>query len=372
MKKFILTLLVVFGFCSVAHAVVYSPRTNFSPTNNPNGVWSYGYSTSLGGMMTLYPNHVVNPDGFYAWEVSSNWIKIPHVTLIDKPLPWGFVPDSDELGFHPGRYGECSIIRWTAPSDGTSTITNDFRNAGGGVMQVYVYHNANKLFDAVLPNMGAASPIYNSTLSVHAGDKIDYVVRAIQQYGDGCTTLVAATINFTPVNSWKGPGGGSYDLASNWSENIVPNGVNETANFFGNITAISQITLNSNITLGTINFNSPIRYILRGTPSLMLQSSSGQARINMQNGSHFINNPVVLQSDTIISGAGTLALNGGISGNHTLSVLSNITATSIQVDILSIGSVGAAQAVPELSTIALLGMGALSLIYVWRRRSGSR
>ncbi|MCC6124462.1 MAG: PEP-CTERM sorting domain-containing protein [Pirellulales bacterium] len=29
-------------------------------------------------------------------------------------------------------------------------------------------------------------------------------------------------------------------------------------------------------------------------------------------------------------------------------------------------------AVPEPSTLALLGMSALSLIYVWRRRSGAR
>jgi hypothetical protein len=102
--------------------VTYNARADFSTTNTPNGVWSHGYNFSLGGAMTLYPDHVINEDGFYTWRDNTNVIKIPVVTLIDTQFPWGFVPDSDELEIHPGRYGETSIIRWTAPRAGNHTI----------------------------------------------------------------------------------------------------------------------------------------------------------------------------------------------------------------------------------------------------------
>ncbi|MCC6127214.1 MAG: SUMF1/EgtB/PvdO family nonheme iron enzyme [Pirellulales bacterium] len=187
-----------------------------------------------------------------------------------------------------------------------------------------------------------------------------------------------------PSNYWKGPGGGSFHLAANWSEGIVPNGVDATANFLGNITALSQITLDSNATLGTINFNSANRYILRGTSSLILQTNSGQANINAQSGFHNINVPVVLNSDTLISGAGTLILNGGVSGGHTLTLQSHVTtssirvnklnaqafltATSIQVDSLNIGNVGASQAVPEPSILAMLLSLAVGGLLWWKRR----
>jgi formylglycine-generating enzyme len=188
-----------------------------------------------------------------------------------------------------------------------------------------------------------------------------------------------------PSNYWKGPGGGSYNQASNWSEGIVPNGVDATANFIGKITVFSQITLDSDVTLGTINFNSSLRYILKGTSSLNLQTSSGQSSINVQTGIHNINAPVLLNSDTLISGAGTLILTSGISGEHTLTLLSHVTSSSIQVktlnvqalltastiqaNSLNIGNTGASQAVPEPSTLALLGISIISLYaYVWRRR----
>jgi hypothetical protein len=82
-------------------------------------------------------------------------------------------------------------------------------------------------------------------------------------------------------------------------------------------------------------------------------------------------------------GSGTLNLSGGVSGPHVLEVDLNLTATSIQVDTLTIGS-GATvtiQAipggplgntiapVPEPSALVLLGIGFISLLrYAWRKR----
>jgi hypothetical protein len=167
---------------------------------------------------------------------------------------------------------------------------------------------------------------------------------------------------------WKGPEGGRYNLSSNWTNNIVPNCVDATANFSTNITAPSTVTMDSPVTLGTINFDSTQSYTLAGTGSLTLQVSSGKASINVLAGGHEISVPVVINSDTVISGSGTLDLSGGISGNHALTILGNLTATSIQVDALTIGGAGAA-AVPEPSALALLGMSAFGLLaWGWRKR----
>jgi fibronectin-binding autotransporter adhesin len=89
--------------------------------------------------------------------------------------------------------------------------------------------------------------------------------------------------------------------------------VDEIAHFTENITAPTTVTLNSPITLGTIKFNSPQPYTLTGTVDLTLQTSSGNATINVIAGNHLIDVPVVINSDTVISGEGTVDLAKGIS-----------------------------------------------------------
>jgi uncharacterized protein YjbI with pentapeptide repeats len=184
-----------------------------------------------------------------------------------------------------------------------------------------------------------------------------------QLYTTGDVTLVPEP------STWKGPGGGSFNLASNWKNGSVPNGVDAIASFSENITAPSTVTLDSPVTLGILNFNSSQSYTLAGTGSVTLQVSSGTASINVQAGNHEISVPVVMNSDTVVSGAGTLDLSGGITGNHSLTVLGTLTATSIQVDTLTIGGAGAT-AVPEPSTIALLTLAFISfLAFKWQRRA---
>jgi hypothetical protein len=191
------SILVVFGVvCFVgvlsADAATFNARQDFSPTDNPTGKgWSYGYTYSLDGSMTVYPSHYIDYNGYYGWHDTSG-IVIPHVTLFDKPLPWGFVAAPDELGLHPGYGGQFSIIRWTAPSDGTATVVNRFRDAGTGLLEVFTYHNAAKLTDDVLVDYDT-TPTYNNTFSVLAGDKIDFAVGYMGS-ADGDTTVVAASV----------------------------------------------------------------------------------------------------------------------------------------------------------------------------------
>lgn len=96
--------------------------------------------------------------------------------------------------------------------------------------------------------------------------------------------------------------------------------------------------------------------------------SNGGSVLNMSPyGSSIIDAPVVLQDDVVINGSGTVRFNGGITGNRCLKVQAGtITATSICVDTLTIGSGGTA--VPEPTSLLLLGLGMFGLLMLGLRR----
>jgi hypothetical protein len=139
-------------------------------------------------------------------------------------------------------------------------------------------------------------------------------------------------------------------------------------------------------TVGTITFSAYASTTIQssGGFALTLDNNGSVSTIDVA-GSHTISAPVVLNNDAIISGTGTLNLSGGITGSHDLEVDINLTATSILVDTLTIGS-GATvtiqaipggplamddnlSSVPEPSTLVLLGIGAIGLLaYGWRKR----
>jgi hypothetical protein len=172
----------------------------------------------------------------------------------------------------------------------------------------------------------------------------------------------------TPI--WEGPGGGNFSLASNWTTNSVPNGVGAIVRFSDGITAPSTITVDSPVTLGLVKLDSTQSYTLAGAGTITLQTSSGDAIVTVASGSHTIDLPVVLGSDAVIEGTGSLTLSQGISGNHSLSVLGTLYATSIEVDTLAIGTIAGASAaaVPEPSSVVLLCFGVFGAYACWRRK----
>src|SRR5947209_17146020 len=61
--------------CTGARAQEYDAAANFSPTGNPNGTWSYGWSDSLGGSFVPFDSHrdipFVGPPGGQEWLPSN-------------------------------------------------------------------------------------------------------------------------------------------------------------------------------------------------------------------------------------------------------------------------------------------------------------
>src|SRR5436189_5124844 len=80
--KFICVAFALFGFACFASthaATIYDPAKEFSATDNPNGVWSYGYSLSHGGLFTLDLTHE-NPYGADEWHAFSTPPGCPCIT----------------------------------------------------------------------------------------------------------------------------------------------------------------------------------------------------------------------------------------------------------------------------------------------------
>jgi hypothetical protein len=61
-------------------------------------------------------------------------------------------------------------------------------------------------------------------------------------------------------NEWQLAGGGLYSEVGNWTESIVPNGVDAAANFLSKLTSPDSVTVDSPVTDGTITFDNTNSY----------------------------------------------------------------------------------------------------------------
>jgi hypothetical protein len=180
---FAAAMLVLFAGQSV-HAD-FDAAGDFSAVNNPNGVWSYGYTTTLGGTLNLYTTSFSGRPGNSAligWLgnqgiggeplVQKNGLTTENVRGTVDLLP-------GQLSLHPGPTGDQSVVRWTAPTTGSITVDATFegRDTLGTSTDVHVLDNGAALFNGEVTGFGASSDQSTSLiLSVHAGDTIDFVV----------------------------------------------------------------------------------------------------------------------------------------------------------------------------------------------------
>lgn len=125
-------------------------------------------------------------------------------------------------------------------------------------------------------------------------------------------------IGISPQWQWNVASGGSWTNASNWSL-ALPNGMDTQANFYGKITSAQTITVNSDVTVGVMNFDNANRYTIAGPGRVTLQVSAEQAEIGVSNGSHTISAPMTFASDTNITvwqPASRLLISGDVTSTN--------------------------------------------------------
>jgi hypothetical protein len=120
---------------------------------------------------------------------------------------WRTEPDQGaylwRTGAHPGSTVD-AVRRFTAPVDGTLTVSGSFADAdtgGGDGVLVSIRHQAATVFSRDLPN-GGSTP-FSATLTVSRGDVVDFVVhRKANPFWD--STAFTASLGFTAASRKQG------------------------------------------------------------------------------------------------------------------------------------------------------------------------
>jgi alpha-galactosidase len=188
----------------------WSVEADFSISANPNGVWSYGYSTNIvpGYGLVLFDTAVTAESGLQVWSKQGTDPCITHNPLNTALGTGGQNWPPHTAAFHPGPSGEYSMYRWVAQSTGLYDISAIFSvgHTGQGCStstDVHIIQNGSTqrsielyacLIDAT-QNGNDDTSSYSATVLVNKGDTIDFAVG----YGSNgvyyCdTTLINATI----------------------------------------------------------------------------------------------------------------------------------------------------------------------------------
>ena len=169
-----------------AHAAGYDAAADFQTLSNPGGVWSYGYSPSAGAGYAMKLFDVASGS---AWSMSN------YSTLGAPANGVG----TGQLALHPGpaAFADLAILRFTAPTAGTYTVTGQFFAGDSGSMQGLIILND----DAPHPLQAFSSTTDASvftplTLSLAAGAHLDFAVGNNGSFLSGSTPL---SVQISPV-----------------------------------------------------------------------------------------------------------------------------------------------------------------------------
>jgi len=352
--------------------------------------------SGVGGTSGWYTN---NPGGNYLSVESSGsttdngfWIEM----IVTANAGYVIDPTSFELY---GGAGGSSAVRSAYIYDNVDGYpTNIATNNSGAPTFTNGDQLASGTFTAV---RGSAGPPAMNEIQVGSfpSDDVDLTGFTVRVYFDtegnvqknidvGDLELDGSVVAAPPSGQsiWITNGSGNYNTGGNWA-NGIPNGIGNEAEFLNAITSNQVVYTTTSITLGSIIFNnSNASYALTGAvgANLTLQTSSGSALVDVQNGTHEINLPLILASNTTFQTdnstaslviANPVTINSGVSltttGNGTVTFNSIITvqsnasvdiADSTHANTLSLATNATATvAAPVLEVDNLSNLGTLNL-----------
>jgi hypothetical protein len=121
-------------------ASAHDANADFVPNSpNPNGVWQYGYTTSLGSGLIPFNEYISNSNA-YGWRtnISSGAPVFAHFDTSFAGVLAG------ETALHGGPNGEFAVLRFTTPSTGVYDISATWRGPGDvGNTDLYLLKNSN-------------------------------------------------------------------------------------------------------------------------------------------------------------------------------------------------------------------------------------
>jgi hypothetical protein len=162
-------LLLITGCLAVVSAAPLDPFADFT-NSNPNGVWSYGYTNTLGGSLTLFTDFFTDPDP-EARGQAAGWRE----SAVDDFLGVYKTFTPGTLLLHPGAAGQYSVLRFTAAFTGTYSLNGVFSGFDAATTDVHVLLNGTSLFDGTIAGLGATQA-FADLQDLSAGSTLDFVV----------------------------------------------------------------------------------------------------------------------------------------------------------------------------------------------------
>ena len=179
-----LVVFVAFGTSS-AIGDVYDAANDWSATNNPNGVWSYGWEASPGSTFNLYTNTTPEPltSNISSWEAGGTNGPFQQPGVFHNDLS-SFnsaytSPFTNQLAMHPGQDGQLSVLRFNAPTTADYQVVGSFTGIDQGNKNVFFYVSID---GATAISLGAGLYGYSAetfsmrSLNLKAGDTVDLMV----------------------------------------------------------------------------------------------------------------------------------------------------------------------------------------------------
>ena len=120
-----------------------------------------------------------------------------------------------------------------------------------------------------------------------------------------------------PNRVWNIDGSGDWNSTDHWSDGGVPN-ANDVEVIFGELSATPQtVVTDAAVTVKGLQFYSPQTYVIAGSGSLNLEALTGNATIDVNQGTHQLQAVVNLQdpTDVDIATGATLAFNNQLNLN---------------------------------------------------------
>jgi len=162
----------------------YDAVKDFSIISNPNGVWSYGWQSSLGSPLNLYAvTGTTTVSGMSAWLESGTYPDNPpyvaHNDTSNVICGSTFCVPPSYLHLHPGLNNEVTVVRWTAPSSGRFCV----QGAVAGLDYVdptttsfYEVLDSNRILFRARIDSYKSPVFFHHVLTMSAGDTVDFAV----------------------------------------------------------------------------------------------------------------------------------------------------------------------------------------------------
>lgn len=187
-------------------------RLDFSTASNPNGVWSYGTTTTQTGPFTAFstagsPNQIVPQSGSIAVWSNAGDPNAATAPWVGKTGAAGWscctslALQGNLLVLNPGANQGYSVVRFTAAATSLYAVQAEFFGLDESfkfpnLSDVYVRTTINVFSDGVAGFQGVSQ--FNGDVFLNAGDTLDFMVG---DNGDGVpnhATALSATVTAVP------------------------------------------------------------------------------------------------------------------------------------------------------------------------------